>query len=212
MIYQHIFWDWNGTLFNDAEAAFQAVNKMLSARELPPITFEQYRDYVDVPISRFYEKVMDMSKESMEDLSVEFHKYWSEYLKSAPLADDAYDLVKFLHEKGVKQYIFSSSQKELILPYLEKYGIVDCFDAVLASDDCYVGSKAERTKKFFDSLGVNKFNVLFIGDMVHDSDVASLVDCDCILLSCGHQSEKALISSGREVLLSVKELSTLIKG
>ena len=45
MKYEYVFWDWNGTLFDDAEASWLAVNDMLTARKLPPITFLQYKEY-----------------------------------------------------------------------------------------------------------------------------------------------------------------------
>ena len=80
MKYTHIFWDWNGTLLDDAKASWLAVNDMLTNRKLPLITFENYRDYIDIPIIRFYERVMDVSKETMEGLSVEFNRLYRHHL------------------------------------------------------------------------------------------------------------------------------------
>ncbi len=210
MKYMHVFWDWNGTLLNDLQASYLAVEDMLSARNLPSITIEQYRDYIDIPIIRFYEKVMDVSKENIEQLSVEFNQLYDSYLGESPLSNGAFEMLKKLSESGVKQYIFSSNSNALIKPYLEKFGISDYFEAVLGADDCHVGSKTGRTFNYVKSNCIPPENSLFVGDMVHDSDAANAVGADCVLLSVGHQSESALKSSGRKVLPSFSALAEYI--
>ena len=89
MLYEYIFWDWNGTLLDDAHVAFDAVNAMLGARKLNIITFEQYCDYIDVPIIKFYERVLDMSKESMDGIAAEFNSYCESFMPKNPLANGA---------------------------------------------------------------------------------------------------------------------------
>ena len=206
MVYKYIFWDWNGTLLDDAKAAWSAVNIMLESRGRLPITFEQYRDYIDVPIIRFYEKVMDMSNEDMNAVSVEFDALWRENLQTSPLAICAFDILNAISKNGIKQYIFSSSRNELIEPFLKNFSIDHNFEIVLGAPDRYVGSKAERTKDYIVKNNIPVEEILFIGDMVHDSDVASFVGADCILVSNGHQSETALLASGRKVISSLSEL------
>ncbi|MBR5278402.1 MAG: HAD family hydrolase [Clostridia bacterium] len=210
MKYKHIFWDWNGTLLNDAETAYICVNKMLDFRNLPRITFEQYRDYVDVPISLFYERVMDISKETMEGLSIEYNKLWHENLPKEPLAENVAALLEKLRRMGAKQYIFSSSQNKYIEPLLKKYGISEYFDAVLGADDCKVGSKVQRTHNFIIESNISPKKSVFIGDMYHDSEVASAVNSDCILLSCGHQCREALNKAECAVVSNINELSELL--
>ncbi|MBO5870407.1 MAG: HAD family hydrolase [Clostridia bacterium] len=201
-----VFWDWNGTLFDDAKASWLAVNDMLTVRNLPLITFEQYREYVDVPIIRFYEKVMDISKESMNELSEEFHSLCAKHLPENPLAGGAKDLLRYLHNEGIKQYIFSSSHNKKLMPYLTRLNIDKYFDAVLGADDCFAGSKIERTEGFIKRNGINPDNIVFIGDMVHDSDVAKQIGSKCILISNGHQSEKTLKATGIEVVATLDKL------
>lgn len=206
MKYKYIFWDWNGTLLDDAFAACKAVNIMLNRRKLPPITFEQYREYIGVPIVSFYEKVMDMSKETMESLSAEFNPLCFSCLPEDPLMAGARDILHEISSLGIKQYIFSSSQNKHIEPLLEKCGILEYFVSVIGASDCYVGSKAARTRDFMAVNGIPPEEAVFVGDMVHDSEVASFVGSDCILVSAGHQCEKALSATGREVAASLSEL------
>ncbi len=210
MAYKYIFWDWNGTLLDDAKAAWSAVNIMLDTRKRSPITFEQYKDYIDVPIIRFYEKVMDMSDEDMTSVSIEYDSLWRENLKISPLAFGAEDVLDAFSKLGMKQYIFSSSRNELIEPFLKNFSIDHYFQAVLGAPDRYVGSKAERTKNYIIDNNIPIDEILFIGDMVHDSDVAAFLGADCVLVSNGHQSESALISSGRRVFSALPELKNYL--
>ncbi len=206
MSYKYVFWDWNGTLFDDATASWLAVNDMLDKRSQPKISFDQYRDYVDVPIIRFYEKVMDVSKENMEELSAEFHSLCSKRLPDCPLSHKAKETLEFLHNKGIKQYIFSSSHSKRIVPFLECLGIDKYFDAVLGADDCYAGSKIERTENYIKQNGISPDEILFIGDLVHDSEVALAIGADCILVSSGHQSKQTLSETGATVVATLEEL------
>ena len=206
MRYEYIFWDWNGTLLDDAVATCDAVNSMLIARSLPVITLEQYRDLIEVPIIGFYKKVMDISGETMESISEEFHARWAEHLPSSPIMSDAVDILNKIKESGRKQYIFSSTQNKLISPFLTQYGITSCFECVLGAPDCHVGSKVERTRSYLEQNGIPKEKALFIGDMVHDSEVASAIGSDCLLVYKGHQSEKALRATGRKVVASLSDV------
>ncbi len=211
MKYKYVFWDWNGTLLDDVKAAWSAVNLMLETRKLPLISLQQYKEYIDVPIIRFYEKVMDMSKEDMDSISVEYDELWRQGLSKSPLSKGALEIINMLSTMGVQQYIFSSSRNELIEPFLKEFGICKNFNAVLGAPDRYVGSKAERTRDYIinDNIPVNE--ILFIGDMLHDNDVAEYVGADCVLVSCGHQSKTALKTSNRQVFSSLSELNAYLK-
>lgn len=210
-MYSYVFWDWNGTLFDDAHATCEAVNAMLVKRGINPISLERYREIVEVPIINFYKKVMDVSKETMEGLSEEFHFHWAEHLAYDPLAENAVEVLSELSNLGIKQYIFSSSRNELIEPFLEKFGISKHFEKVLGAPDCYVGSKIERTRDFIEKNNIDKSRIIFIGDMVHDFEVASAIGGDCILIDHGHQSKESLEATGNTVVSSLGELLSYIK-
>ncbi|MBO5767395.1 MAG: HAD family hydrolase [Clostridia bacterium] len=206
MLYEYIFWDWNGTLLDDAHIAFDAVNAMLGARKLNKITFEQYCDYIDVPIIKFYERVLDMSKESMDGIAAEFNSYCESFMPKNPLANGAKTILKLLNKNGIKQYIYSSSKRDRIIPMLEKTGIDVYFEEVIASSDLYAGSKAERTRDYIINNSIPKEKCLFIGDLVHDCETASLVGADCLLVAYGHQNKTTLQKTGRRVIDSLFEL------
>lgn len=208
MKYDYVFFDWNGTLFDDAEASLDAVNAMLTKRGRKTITLSQYREMIEIPIVGFYEKTMDMSNETMEALSVEFNSLYNTFLKPEPIDGTTLSMLKSLKSAGVRMFIFSSSENRIIEPRLRKWGIENCFECVLGADDCYVTSKTERTREYMARNAISPEKALFVGDMVHDSEVAEEVGADCVLVSDGHQCERKLRETGRKVIKSLEGLMT----
>lgn len=200
MKFENIFFDWNGTLYDDAMASVLAVNDMLARRNIPPITLEQYRDMIEIPIVRFYDKVMDMSKENMDDVSEEFDELYRSNLQDCPVAQSARETLETLSRLGVKMYIFSSSACDIIEPHLKRWGLDHYFQTVLGASDRYVTGKVMRTAEYIKNHGIQPEKTLFVGDMLHDCEVADHVGSCCVLVSYGHQSKQALLSTGRPVV------------
>ena len=48
--YQHIIWDWNGTLLDDVELCADIMNNLLKTRSLSTITLEKYREIFIFPL------------------------------------------------------------------------------------------------------------------------------------------------------------------
>jgi phosphoglycolate phosphatase len=151
-----------------------------------------------------------MSQESMQALSDEFNPLCQKFTPENAVPEKTIEILKKLKSDGIKQYIFSSSHNKFIEPKLESLGIKDCFERILGANDCNVGSKVERTRDYIEEHGIEKEKILFVGDMVHDSDVAAAVGADCVLVSTGHQCEKALLNTGRTVVSSLSELFEII--
>ena len=56
-IYNHIIWDWNGTLLNDRWLCVEAINQALNKRNLPMLTEGKYKDVFSFPVEDYYKKV-----------------------------------------------------------------------------------------------------------------------------------------------------------
>lgn len=211
MKYDYVFWDWNGTLIDDAFASMESVNLMLARRNRPPISIGEYREYVDIPIIKFYEKTFDMSREDMDSIAAEFNEGYSKCLLEEPLREGARETLRGIKDIGVNQCIFSSSANDIINRQLEAHGISRFFETVLGSGDYYVGSKLERTRSYIINRGIDPKRVVFVGDMEHDREVALACGGDCVLITGGHRPEEALKSSGAKIINSLSELPVFLK-
>ena len=68
--YQHIIWDWNGTLLDDLSRRVDIVNSMLTQRRLSPLTLDCYRDVFTFPVWDYYQTIgFDLAREPFDELS-----------------------------------------------------------------------------------------------------------------------------------------------
>jgi phosphoglycolate phosphatase len=61
-----------------------------------------------------------------------------------------------------------------------------------------------------EEIGVSHEKLLFIGDTRHDAEVAAEIGIDCVLIPNGHHSESRLLSLGKPVIYSLKNLIQLL--
>ena len=196
MKYSYVFWDWNGTIIDDMDCSMAAVNSMLEKRKMQLITREQYYEYIDTPIKRFYEHIFDLDKITMSEIMLDFNYFYTLHLSDNPLMEGAESVLKELDRAGILQIVLSSSSNDMIMPLAKKTGISRYFRYILGSSDSLVNSKTERAKRFITDNGIEPKNCVIIGDTLHDYDTAEAMGCDCILIPKGHQASKDLIPTG----------------
>ncbi|MBQ7968455.1 MAG: HAD family hydrolase [Clostridia bacterium] len=206
MKYRHVIWDWNGTLLDDIQASYEAVNDMLKMYEKPLITLEQYYSYVDTPIYKFYEHIFDLSVITMDIIKPLYGRFYLEKENQIKLACGAEKLLLRLKEKGVKQYILSAAHTDDLTKQAKRLGVYEFFDEISASGDYEAGSKIERAKALFERENIDRAECVMIGDTLHDVDTAESLGIDCLLYSKGHTDSATLIETGKTVCSSFEDI------
>ncbi|MDR1410480.1 MAG: HAD family hydrolase [Oscillospiraceae bacterium] len=204
-----VLWDWNGTLLDDVGASLAAVNDMLARRHRPAIDLLAYREAIGVPIRRFYNIHFDMTQENYPALLSEYSKDYTTHLTKCNLASGAIALLKKLHFTGVLQVILSSSEQKIVENALARYNVAQYFDAVLGASDYFADSKLERAREYLRVQTPPPKQVLLMGDLVHDFDVAQELGTQCVLVNWGHQGEAQFVRLGAQVISSLCELELL---
>lgn len=207
MKYTHIIWDFNGTIFDDVDIGIESVNVLLAARHMPLITSRNYyRSVHSFPVIDYYRKIgFDFSKESFDDIAVE---WVNEYLSRVPCAGvnpEALEMLGFVRTLGLKQILLSATELEMLKGQVADLGIEHYFDEICGMDNIYAHGKkslAERWRREHPDA-----KALLIGDTDHDFEVACEMGADCILFAGGHQSREQFMSLDCAVvdsLLAVK--------
>lgn len=205
-----VFWDYNGTLIDDVGVALESVNDMLRKRDMECINLDQYKSYIDVPISKFYEHLFDMSKISFDAIAEEFAAGYEKYIRDDSVMDGAKDLLTYFSSMGSFQAIISGSQQSVIEQGARRFGLYDYFDLISGADDHYVQSKVKRAERIAKSHCKISDEILVIGDCVQDYEVSRALDANCILLTAGHQSRADLQSTGAIVVDNLCEIMDII--
>ena len=207
---QTIFWDWNGTLLNDTTACVLAMNTILSSRGMNTIDEDYYRSVFNFPVKEYYKILgFDFSKESFEDLSVDFISNYNANLSSTALQPHAHEVLQFFKNKGLKQVVVSAMEQTMLLKQLKMYGVFSYFDEVNGIDDIYASSKTYLAKNYIEKHRTPVNQIVFIGDTLHDMEVAHEVGVDVILVSNGHHAHNRLQINGNRVINDLKSLLEL---
>lgn len=196
--YSCVIWDWNGTLADDVYPSLRSVNDMLLKRSMPIISMEQYFEYIDTPISRFYEHLFDLNVVSMEDITLEFNAGYAKYFEKLHVGVP--QLLEELRQAGKRQVILTSGNQRIITGDTEKLGIRAYFDEILGADDLLASGKVQRGINWISGQEIPVSQMVLIGDTLHDFDTARAMGVDCILCAIGHQSRTDLLAAGVPVV------------
>lgn len=211
MKYEYVIWDWNGTLFNDVQISIDTMNKMLEVKEYPQrLDTDLYKSIFSFPVVDYYIKVgLDFEKHSFDELAQLFIDLYSEVQDSAELFKSVRDVLKYFNSLGLKQSVISVCEKERLYHQISLFDIEDYFDDVIGTDDNYAVTKADIAKKWFADHELNPDKAVFIGDTVHDYEVARAVGCDSILIADGHQSREVLSVTDAVIINCISDIKEI---
>ena len=205
--YQHIIWDWNGTLLDDLALSLDLVNALLIQRGLAPLTLERYRQVFTFPVRNYYQALgFDFFKESFDDLSVEFVTKFRSRWHEASLYPWAKAILEQVRDSARSQSLLSAHQQDTLAELVTTFDVAHLFQYLVGMKNTHVISKVDEGRRLLAMLPHRRSQVLLIGDTLHDAEVAQAIDVDCILVAHGHQSRERLQGSGVPVVDSLNEL------
>lgn len=205
--YRYIIWDWNGTLWDDTWLCVEINNHMLERRGLSKIDMALYRDRLCFPVDQYYCQLgFNYDQDPYPALAEEFIEEYERRRFECALQDGAAELIGSLHDRGIPQAVLSAYQHDTLLQAVDYFGLTEYFDDIIGLNDIYAYGKVENGRKYISGLDIDPAQVLFVGDTVHDFEVAKAMGVDCMLVSNGHNSRPRLEACGVPVLDSIQEV------
>jgi phosphoglycolate phosphatase len=206
--YKHIIWDWNGTLFDDAWLCIDIMNTMLGQRNLPPLTPERYEIIFDFPVRDYYQKAgFDFSRIPFETLSDEFITAYYRRMPEVKLKDHALEALKQGQRQGVTMSILSAMEHGPLTGLVKQMGLSRYFVEVIGLNNHHAAGKVELAKQWMMSQpALDPAEILFIGDTIHDYEVAEALGVACRLIHSGHHSRKRLAVLGAPMIESLLDI------
>ena len=207
MKYKNVVWDWNGTLLDDVQISVDTINRMLRKKRLDELTVEKYKAIFGFPVKEYYEGIgYDFNRDDWEAISLDFVDTYGELSKDVVLTSGVNSVLAGLKECGVRQYVLSALQEDLLEEMLERFGIRDYFEGVCGSDNIYADGKVARGERMLQVYPIDPRETLMVGDTLHDAEVAEALGFDIRLYAGGHNSaerlrEKGIVLERMEMLL-----------
>ena len=202
-----IIFDFNGTLLDDLDINYEIFNMLAEDFHADKITMEEYKEVFDFPVKAVYKKWgFDVEGDKFPIIADRFHEYYNSMVfKRCKIFDSALELLKEL--KGKYNLVcLSASKKETLDKQLKYFNIYDYFDEIVGMTDKFANGKVEMACKWLQESLLNKDEIIFIGDTVHDRLVASCMGVKCILITSGHNSRSRLEKVCDIVIDDIKEL------
>jgi phosphoglycolate phosphatase len=205
--YQHIIWDWNGTLLDDLALSLDLVNDMLIHRGLIPLTLERYREVFTFPVQSYYESIgFDFAREAFEELSSAYVTAYKSRRHECSLYPEARIILEHVHGSGQSQSVLSAHDQETLSELVAAFDVIHLFQHLIGLENSHAISKIHQGRRLLTMLRIQASEVLLIGDTQHDAEVAQALGIDCVLVSHGHQTKNRLKQRGVPVVDSLSEL------
>lgn len=205
-----IVWDWNGTLLDDTAAALAAFNAQLTRRNLRPIDLEFYRAHFAFPVKPFYALCgIDLGHEDWDAIAREYHESYAHEEKG--LNREAITALETVKAAGVRQCVLSALRQDLLDAALDSFGVRGYFEFAYGVDNLDGASKLSRAHDLFRTLHSTMSHrpsaITFIGDALHDKEVADALGARTVLCAQGGHAAarlRAVAPTGETLLEAVK--------
>lgn len=205
--YDHLVYDWNGTLFDDAVMCVDIINAMLERRNIPRVTMLQYQEQFGFPVRDYYLRVgFDFDAEPFEILAKEFITAYEQRRLECSLQQQALHILQWCQQRQIPQSILSAYRQPTLDELVEHYGLTGYFEHIVGLDDYYAATKVHTGKRLLDELQIPPDRVLLIGDTTHDHEVADEIGIQCVLIPSGHNTPDRLAACNVPVLESLLQL------
>lgn len=210
---KQVVWDWNGTLLDDIDVSMDALNVILKQEQLPLVTDpEEYRRYFQFPVIEYYKKVgFDFEKTSFEQLANKYMAHYQPHSLHCRLHAHVEDILQVLNGKGIQQYVLSASKLTFLKEQLAQYHIMPYLQGIYGLNDIQAHSKKALAIDFIRREHIHQDSTVFIGDSVHDSEVAHAAGCHCVLIANGHEHIDKLKTTGVPVVSMIKDIPSVLE-
>ncbi len=204
MKYTHIIWDFNGTILDDVQTGIDAVNVLLFRYGKKPISSaDEYRAAFGFPVIDYYEKI-GLERENFPKYAPEWVYEYNLREPNAPIFEGVVDLMEYFKKCACPQFLLSATELQMLIGQVKRLRVSEYFEEIIGQNTIEAHGKIEAALEWVSRIKPTK--MLFIGDTLHDFEVAQAIDADCVLLACGHQSKEKLAMAGCKVFDTAADL------
>lgn len=187
----HIIWDWNGTLYDDADIVVAAVNDVLAHHGKPPVDADYYRTHYRRPVQEFYEQLLGtaLTADDWQVIDDVFHTGYTGRLAGVVLTEDAEPALRRAAEQGCTQSVLSMWRHDDLVRVAAELEVDRYFVHLDGLQGHAGGSKAAKLPDHLhvlaETVGVEPDSIVVVGDALDDAAAAASVGVRCVLYDSG---------------------------
>ena len=194
---QLVTWDWNGTLLADTQACMDAGNHVIRTYGGTPLPRRTYAATFDFPTTDFYCK-QGCDREALlgSDSREVFHEFYERRASKCRTRQGARYVLEWLRESSVRSVILSNHMQHAIAVQLERLGLTEYFEDVLANTDLeatVVGNnKMQRIGRYLSIMDIEPQLAFIVGDSTKDIKIGKSLGMRTIAIRDGYFSTRRL--------------------
>lgn len=211
-MYKTIIFDFNGTLIDDCKLCLKILNYLCKEYNIKKVSKRKYLDIFTFPVYLYYKELgFNTNEEEFKVVGSKFHTYYNDLsYKEVKLFKNVIKVLDALKGKYTLVCL-SASHQNTLEKQLKFYGIFEYFDFVVGLNDTLANSKEQVAINFANENKIKGNETLFIGDSIHDLEVANAINANCYLLSTGHTSKRRLLNETNNVITNIIKVLKIVK-
>ncbi len=191
MKYEYVLFDLDGTLMDTGDGILDCMRATIIEVGLTPGSDEVVATFIGPPIAHSFERIFGVDSETAIKYSTIFReKYKEEYLFIATIYDGMLDLIKLLHENGVKIGVATYKREDCAIKLLDGVGIGEFCTVIHGSDYNNTLSKQQIMELCMEKNTCSLDKVLMVGDTLHDGGAAKSMGVDFLAVTYGFGFKK----------------------
>lgn len=211
MKYEHIIWDWNGTLIDDTWTFHKALCQLCQENNVKSPEYEEFRDSFFFPVYDYYLQIgFKISQQDFIKLTNRYNQVYNAISHEAELHNGVVDLLEHTLQKNKEQSILSASRQDFLNSIIEDRGLKKYFKNIVGLQTTKADSKISNGIQLVKDLDIDPKKIILIGDTDHDAEVAAETGISCILVSHGNLTRRRLEVTGYPIVDDLPSVLELI--
>ena len=197
-----VLFDWDGTVADTRPGIFNSVRYAIGQYGIADKPDDELRYFIGPPLYDGFEHVFGVSPELANELTDTYRVYCRDKgIFECNIYDGVGDLLRKLHDAGVKTAVVSSKPKEFLDRLVEHFGLAEHLDAVVGpAMDNHNSNKTVLVNQALKELMLLPSTVAMIGDRHFDMEGAKAAGVNAVGVLYGYGTEEELCKAGADAI------------
>lgn len=197
-----VLFDWDGTVADTRPGIFNSVRYAIGQYGIADKPDDELRYFIGPPLYDGFEHVFGVSPELANELTDTYRVYYRDKgIFECNVYDGVGDLLRELHDAGVKTAVVSSKPKEFLDRLVEHFGLAEHLDAVVGpAMDNHNSNKTVLVNQALKELMLLPSTVAMIGDRHFDMEGAKAAGVNAVGVLYGYGTEEELCKAGADAI------------
>lgn len=197
-----VLFDWDGTVADTRPGIFNSVRYAIGQYGIADRPDDELRYFIGPPLYDGFEHVFGVSPELANELTDTYRVYYRDKgIFECNVYDGVGDLLRELHDAGIKTAVVSSKPKEFLDRLVEHFGLAEHLDAVVGpAMDNHNSNKTVLVNQALKELMLLPSTVAMIGDRHFDMEGAKAAGVNAVGVLYGYGTEEELCAAGADAV------------